>query len=95
MNAETPASAPGPEAGGDVLLRVENVVKYFPVQSSRLWRRENEVVHAVDGVNLVVNLGDIFSGPLFPAECANRLIPLGIPTIRGNHERQPAPRGRD
>ncbi len=40
------------------------------------------------GVDLVVNLGDILSGPLFPAECANRLIPLGIPTIRGNHERQ-------
>lgn len=40
------------------------------------------------GVDLIVNLGDIFSGPLFPAECANRLIPLGIPTVRGNHERQ-------
>ena len=26
--------------------------------------------------------------PLFPAECADRLIPLGLPTIRGNHERQ-------
>jgi len=58
MNAETPASAPGPEAGGDVLLRVENLVKYFPVQSSRLWRRENEVVHAVDGVNLEVRRGE-------------------------------------
>ena len=58
MNAETPASARGPEAGGDVLLRVENLVKYFPVQSSRLWRRENEVVHAVDGVNLEVRRGE-------------------------------------
>ena len=40
------------------------------------------------GVDVIVNLGDMLSGPLFPAECANRLIPLGIPTVRGNHERQ-------
>jgi len=40
------------------------------------------------GVDAMVNLGDTLSGPLFPAECADRLIPLGIPTIRGNHERQ-------
>jgi predicted phosphodiesterase len=40
------------------------------------------------GVDLVVNSGDILSGPLFPAGCATRLIPLGIPTISGNHERQ-------
>lgn len=39
-------------------------------------------------VDLVVNLGDVFSGPLFPAECADLLIPLSFPTIRGNHERQ-------
>jgi putative phosphoesterase len=40
------------------------------------------------GVDTIVNLGDLLSGPLFPAECADRLIPLGMPTIRGNHERQ-------
>ena len=39
-------------------------------------------------VDLIVNLGDVVSGPLFPAECADRLMPLGLPTIRGNHERQ-------
>ncbi|PTQ13119.1 YfcE family phosphodiesterase [Sphingomonas oleivorans] len=39
-------------------------------------------------VDLVVNLGDIFSGALFPRETADRLMPLGFPTIRGNHERQ-------
>ena len=37
---------------------------------------------------LVVNLGDICSGPLWPAETADRLMPLDLPTIRGNHERQ-------
>jgi predicted phosphodiesterase len=39
-------------------------------------------------VDQVVNLGDIFSGGLFPRETADRLIPLGLPTIAGNHERQ-------
>jgi predicted phosphodiesterase len=39
-------------------------------------------------VDTIVNLGDILSGPLFPEECADRLLPLGISTIRGNHERQ-------
>lgn len=40
---------------------------------------------AVDGF---VNLGDIVSGPLWPAETAERLMPLGWPSIAGNHERQ-------
>jgi putative phosphoesterase len=40
------------------------------------------------GVDLVVNLGDILSGPLLPRETAERLMALGLPTIRGNHERQ-------
>lgn len=40
------------------------------------------------GADLIVNLGDILSGALYPSETADRLIPLGLPTIRGNHERQ-------
>jgi putative phosphoesterase len=43
---------------------------------------------AVLGAELVVNLGDILSGPLWPAETADRLMALDLPTIRGNHERQ-------
>jgi predicted phosphodiesterase len=39
-------------------------------------------------VDLIVNLGDILSGPLLPAETAERLMQLALPTIRGNHERQ-------
>jgi len=39
-------------------------------------------------VDRIVNLGDICSGGLFPAETLDRLIPLALPTIRGNHERQ-------
>ncbi|WCM29029.1 metallophosphatase family protein [Sphingomonas sp. QA11] len=43
---------------------------------------------AMRDADLIVNLGDICSGSLFPSETADRLIPLALPTIRGNHERQ-------
>jgi predicted phosphodiesterase len=39
-------------------------------------------------VDAVVNLGDLLSGPLWPAETADRLMALGLPTLAGNHERQ-------
>lgn len=38
--------------------------------------------------DLIVNLGDMLSGPLDPAATADRLMALDLPTIRGNHERQ-------
>ena len=40
------------------------------------------------GCRQFVNLGDILSGPLWPSETADFLIPLDWPTIAGNHERQ-------
>ncbi|HEY1151638.1 MAG TPA: metallophosphoesterase family protein [Pseudoduganella sp.] len=40
------------------------------------------------GVDMTVNLGDILSSPLKPRETAERLMPLDLPTISGNHERQ-------
>jgi len=43
---------------------------------------------AASGADLTVNLGDIVSGPLWPAATADRLMALALPTIRGNHERQ-------
>lgn len=43
---------------------------------------------AASGVDVTVNLGDIVSGPLWPAQTAERLMALRLPTIRGNHERQ-------
>jgi oligopeptide/dipeptide ABC transporter ATP-binding protein len=42
---------------GDVLVRVENLVKHFPVQSAAL-RRSSEVVHAVCGVDLEIRRGE-------------------------------------
>ena len=43
---------------------------------------------ARQGVDQTVNLGDILSGPLQPAETADLLMAQSFPTIRGNHERQ-------
>lgn len=43
---------------------------------------------AAAGVDRVVNLGDLVSGPLWPAETLALLMRLGWPTVRGNHERQ-------
>ena len=39
-------------------------------------------------VDQTVNLGDMLSGPLQPAETADLLMTQHFPTIRGNHERQ-------
>jgi predicted phosphodiesterase len=38
--------------------------------------------------DVTVNLGDIVSGTLWPHETADLLMPMKLPTIRGNHERQ-------
>ena len=40
------------------------------------------------GVQQLVNLGDLLSGPLQPAETADVLMRLACTTLRGNHERQ-------
>lgn len=43
---------------------------------------------AEQSADLVVNLGDLLSGGLQPAETAERLMALDLHTVRGNHERQ-------
>ncbi|MES2942855.1 MAG: metallophosphoesterase family protein, partial [Pseudomonadota bacterium] len=40
------------------------------------------------GVDQTINLGDILSGPLQPAETADLLMEKNFITLRGNHERQ-------
>ncbi|CAH2407389.1 hypothetical protein MES5069_60041 [Mesorhizobium escarrei] len=42
------------------------------------------------GADLVVNLGDCVSGPLWPRETMERLEALALPTVRGNHDRRVA-----
>lgn len=43
---------------------------------------------ATSGVDVTVDLGDLLSGGVQPRETAERLLPLRLPTVRGNHERQ-------
>jgi peptide/nickel transport system ATP-binding protein len=57
MSASAAATPPVDATAADVLLRVENVVKHFPVQSGKLFDRDPAVVHAVDGVTLAVRRG--------------------------------------
>lgn len=49
----------------------------------------------VQGITDFVNLGDIVSGPLWPAETADFLMRYDWPTIAGNHERQLLTQARD
>jgi len=49
-----------------------------------------EAVHAeikAASPDLIVNLGDCLSGPLWPEETAQYLIAENWPTVRGNHDR--------
>ncbi|MGH3280813.1 MAG: ABC transporter ATP-binding protein [Trebonia sp.] len=66
MNKVTPVLAEAVPAGigeepadDDVLLRVEELVKYFPVASSGFFK-QREYVHAVDGVSFTVRRGQTF-----------------------------------
>jgi oligopeptide transport system ATP-binding protein len=43
---------------GDVILRVENLVKHFPVAARSFFRRRADVVHAVDGVSFDLHRGE-------------------------------------
>ena len=54
--SETAAGSPG---DGDILLRVENLVKYFPVKRTGFFQ-QREYVHAVDDVSLTVRRGQTF-----------------------------------
>ncbi|MBZ9843300.1 metallophosphoesterase family protein [Mesorhizobium sp. CA5] len=42
------------------------------------------------GADIIVNLGDCVSGPLWPRQTMERLQALNLPTVRGNHDRRVA-----
>jgi oligopeptide/dipeptide ABC transporter ATP-binding protein len=58
MSTETNTEATTPQRKGEVLLKVDNLVKYFPVKSSKLLSGQREFVHAVDGVSFEVRQGE-------------------------------------
>jgi peptide/nickel transport system ATP-binding protein len=69
-------------AGGDVLLKIDGLVKHFPVKSSKLIS-EHEFVHAVEGVSLEVRRGETLGlvgetgcGKSTLARCVARLYPV-------------------
>jgi oligopeptide/dipeptide ABC transporter ATP-binding protein len=61
MSDVTPetAGSTANSSSGDVLLQVDDLVKYFPVKSIGFFR-EREYVHAVDHVSLTVRRGETF-----------------------------------
>ena len=59
MSDKDPVPDAALASGGDVLLRVENLVKYFPTRSAGLFAKR-EHVHAVDGVSMTVRRGQTF-----------------------------------
>jgi oligopeptide/dipeptide ABC transporter ATP-binding protein len=79
MSSDSIATTPD----DDVLLRVEDVVKYFPVHSGQLFRRQRDFVHAVEGVSLEVHrgqtlglVGETGCGKSTLARCIMRLYDL-------------------
>jgi oligopeptide/dipeptide ABC transporter ATP-binding protein len=78
------AVPPNPEPDDDdVLVRVENLVKYFPVRTGGIVRRTVGQVHAVDDVSLSIPrgktlglVGETGSGKSTLARCVAGLIPV-------------------
>ena len=71
-----------PAASDDVLVRVDNLVKYFPVRTAGFIQRTVGQVHAVDGVSLAIPrgttlglVGETGSGKSTLARCIAGLIP--------------------
>ena len=82
LNGQAPAG-PEADAGDDVLIRADNIVKYFPVKGNGLVRRTVANVQAVDGVSLTVKrgqtlglVGETGCGKSTLARCIAGLIPV-------------------
>jgi oligopeptide transport system ATP-binding protein len=59
QSAEMPVLTEGPEiAAGEVLLKAEQLTKYFPIRYGMLLQREVGRVHAVDGVSFELRAGE-------------------------------------
>ncbi len=90
----TASMPPEPGTEDDVLVRVENLVKYFPVKAGGLISRTVGQVQAVDGISLTVRrgrtlgvVGETGSGKSTLARCIAGLIPAtsGKVTFEGKN----------
>jgi oligopeptide/dipeptide ABC transporter ATP-binding protein len=86
-DAELPLP-PDPDTEDDVLVRVDKLVKHFPVYGGGLIRRAVGQVQAVDGVSLVVRrgqtlglVGETGCGKSTLARCIAGLIPVTSGTV--------------
>jgi oligopeptide transport system ATP-binding protein len=75
-------------AESEVLLRADNVVKYFPITQGIIFKHEVGRVHAVDGVSLEIRKGETLGlvgesgcGKSTLARCLTRLYPLTSGTL--------------
>ena len=57
MSSEAAATVHQRAEGGNEILRVEDLVKYFPIRAGILKRTVGQI-HAVDGVNLSIKAGE-------------------------------------
>ena len=87
MSVDRATVSPASKQDGDVLVRVDKVVKYFPIRAGLL-RREVGRVHAVDGVSLEVRRGETLGivgetgcGKSTLARCIARLYDLTSGTV--------------
>jgi oligopeptide/dipeptide ABC transporter ATP-binding protein len=81
--ADTVPPSMRPDNDDDVLVRVENLVKYFPVRAGGMVKRTVGHVHAVDDVSLSIPrgktlglVGETGSGKSTLARCVAGLIPI-------------------
>ena len=45
-------------SNGNVLLRVENLTKHFPISKGLFFQKQTDVVHAVDGISFEIHRGE-------------------------------------
>jgi oligopeptide/dipeptide ABC transporter ATP-binding protein len=93
MALDERSTAPADRApDDDVLVRVENVIKYFPVKAGGFVKHTVGQVHAVDDVSLIIEkgktlglVGETGSGKSTLARCVAGLIPVtsGKVTLNG------------
>jgi oligopeptide transport system ATP-binding protein len=77
-----------PEGSGEPILRVDNVVKHFPIKQGIFFKKQIGSVKAVDGVSLEVRRGETLGlvgetgcGKSTLARCITRLFPITSGTI--------------